>query len=88
MLFSTVYPEKHCKVWVFLSLVNTASKALTEFLRHFHLEFQMPPIRWNVFPGITNNFYIGRFWGFYVKFWERARLLRWRLGFYSLRPKI
>jgi hypothetical protein len=29
----------------FLGLVFTASKALTEFLRHFHLDFQMPPIR-------------------------------------------
>jgi hypothetical protein len=64
-----VWPENRCKVWVFLVLVNTASKALTEFLRHFHLEFQMPPIRWNVFPGITNRFLIGRFWSTYEIFW-------------------
>jgi hypothetical protein len=65
----------------FLGLVKMGSWALTEFLECFHFEFQMTLIRLNVFSGILDNFYIGRFWSAYAKFWERARLLQGGLGF-------
>jgi hypothetical protein len=54
---------------------------LTKILGIYHSEFGMPPVRWNVFPEITNNFLICRFCSAYAKFWERARLLQAGPGF-------
>jgi hypothetical protein len=45
----------------------------TRFLANLHSKLECPPITKNMFPEITNNFRIGRFWTSIVKFGERAR---------------